>query len=140
MEDQNQPPELLLICFVVAYTAVSLFCICCRLATIAGQDTEGGQPGNNAQQDVEQPPLPPQKVLGTIIITYKNRETGETSDDCAICLEKFEDGVQCRVLHGCKHMYHEFCIDEWLSRDRRCPLCRGSLRGSGSSHQPHEAS
>ncbi|XVF68766.1 hypothetical protein PTKIN_Ptkin11bG0027600 [Pterospermum kingtungense] len=125
MEIQNLAQEFL---YYYAFTyiiflAFRCFIIpCCRASTQAGQDAGGGQP-SNAQQDVEQPPLPPaplpKRVLGTII-SCKSRETGEsTSDDiCVICLEKWEDGDQCRVLCGCKHMYHEFCIDQWLARDR----------------------
>ncbi|XVF20049.1 hypothetical protein REPUB_Repub11eG0164800 [Reevesia pubescens] len=118
---------------------------CCHMALNRGcqqppQDVEARQPSNIPQQAMQrgqQPPLPlpaSQQILGTLI-TYKNHETGETCDDCAICLEKFEDGDQCRVLYNCKHIYHKFCIDQWLARDRHCPLCRGSLRGSGSNHQ-----
>lgn len=52
--------------------------------------------------------------------------------------ENLEDGDQCKVLYSCEHMYHQFCIDEWLARNPHCPLCRSSVRGSGSSCQPHE--
>ncbi|XP_030547891.1 RING-H2 finger protein ATL54-like [Rhodamnia argentea] len=48
--------------------------------------------------------------------------------ECAICLECFEEGEEPCVLETCNHGYHEGCIEEWLSRNQHCPLCRGSVR------------
>ncbi|KAL4324895.1 hypothetical protein GQ457_11G014210 [Hibiscus cannabinus] len=47
--------------------------------------------------------------------------------DCVICLEEFKDGDSCSVLPNCKHVYHQFCIDQWLAKNRHCPLCRDSV-------------
>ncbi|XP_022741771.1 RING-H2 finger protein ATL47-like [Durio zibethinus] len=57
---------------------------------------------------------------------------------CAVCLEEFKDDDEedCRFLfYNCKHQYHKLCIDHWLAKETRCPLCHGSTPGSRSSHQ-----
>ncbi|GMJ10522.1 TRANSLOCATED PROMOTER REGION, nuclear pore anchor [Hibiscus trionum] len=67
------------------------------------------------------------KMMCGKVVRYKNG--GEIkSGECVICLEEFKDGDSCRVLSDCKHLYHKICIDEWLVKDRHCPLCRDSVR------------
>jgi hypothetical protein len=42
---------------------------------------------------------------------------------CAICLGEFEEGDQLRKL-PCQHnQFHAACVDHWLSKAGRCPLC-----------------
>jgi len=42
---------------------------------------------------------------------------------CAICLGDFEEGDQLRRL-PCQHQqFHAACVDHWLSKAGRCPLC-----------------
>lgn len=55
-------------------------------------------------------------------------EKGLTSEaSCLICMEPFEDGDDddekfIRILK-CGHEYDAPCIDAWLSKEKRCPLC-----------------
>ena len=59
----------------------------------------------------------------------KNVDTkAEAIDEpiCAICLNSFEEGILCRSL-PCKHVYHPECIDTWLLRSHRCPLCNDNI-------------
>ncbi|CAG8625198.1 1042_t:CDS:2, partial [Acaulospora morrowiae] len=42
---------------------------------------------------------------------------------CSICLSSYEDGEELRHL-WCSHHFHKDCVDEWLSLNRRCPMCR----------------
>lgn len=42
---------------------------------------------------------------------------------CAVCLDELELGSYVIKL-PCKHIFHEFCIAEWLRLRRSCPLCR----------------
>eukprot|EP00730_Choanoeca_flexa_P019240 TRINITY_DN9392_c0_g1_i3.p1 TRINITY_DN9392_c0_g1~~TRINITY_DN9392_c0_g1_i3.p1 ORF type:complete len:244 (+),score=35.65 TRINITY_DN9392_c0_g1_i3:163-894(+) len=45
--------------------------------------------------------------------------------DCAICLETSEESDLGFVkLKRCGHVFHQACVDEWLSKHNTCPLCR----------------
>ncbi|CAA7049655.1 unnamed protein product [Microthlaspi erraticum] len=46
---------------------------------------------------------------------------------CPICLEEYEDDHEIRRLKKCGHVFHRFCVDSWLERDRSCPSCRRSV-------------
>ncbi|KAH0464781.1 hypothetical protein IEQ34_004884 [Dendrobium chrysotoxum] len=43
---------------------------------------------------------------------------------CAVCLSKFDDGEDIKLLPECKHCFHVQCIDMWLQSHSSCPLCR----------------
>ena len=43
---------------------------------------------------------------------------------CVICLSKFKDNDDIRLLK-CKHNFHTECIDKWLKDyNYKCPICR----------------
>lgn len=45
---------------------------------------------------------------------------------CAICLENLADGsVRCLP---CMHPFHTACVDDWLTRNHACPVCRHEVR------------
>ena len=46
--------------------------------------------------------------------------------ECAICLGSRRNTL-CRRLRTCRHCFHVKCIDQWLSKHRKCPLCRSDL-------------
>ncbi|KAK6124585.1 hypothetical protein DH2020_041672 [Rehmannia glutinosa] len=43
---------------------------------------------------------------------------------CAICLQDLKDRECTRFLPSCRHFFHMRCIDEWLTRQGTCPICR----------------
>ena len=49
--------------------------------------------------------------------------SGEEVDKCTICLCEFDDGEEVRRL-PCMHLFHVPCVDQWLSLNKRCPICR----------------
>lgn len=79
------------------------------------------------------PPTPqqPTEPISSILCTYRieKPEAAASGSDCAICLDDFKYGDECRMFVSCNHGFHRACIDEWLARNGHCPLCRGSIRG-----------
>lgn len=55
-------------------------------------------------------------------IDFEDRDKNDR-DLCSVCFEKFIDSDTCRELK-CKHLYHQNCIDKWLSEHITCPVCR----------------
>ncbi|XVE74159.1 hypothetical protein DITRI_Ditri11bG0176600 [Diplodiscus trichospermus] len=63
-------------------------------------------------------------------ITRRSNNDSTVSGDCAVCLSKFEQQDQLRLLPLCCHAFHAHCIDTWLASNQTCPLCRSSLFAS----------
>lgn len=53
------------------------------------------------------------------------------NDSCAICLGCIGEEEEVRILPGCRHYFHIFCIDRWLLpftvNNSSCPLCRATV-------------
>ncbi|XP_030647572.1 RING finger protein 215 [Chanos chanos] len=60
--------------------------------------------------------------------TYRQAKTADT-DDCAVCLEQFNNNQCLRVL-PCLHEFHRDCVDPWLLLQQTCPLCKRSVLGN----------
>ncbi|GJM86725.1 hypothetical protein PR202_ga02613 [Eleusine coracana subsp. coracana] len=76
-------------------------------------DQEGGTGGAGGLSAEEVGELPAHEL-----------KEGAAAGDCAVCLDAFRAGDQCRVLPGCEHGFHAECVDSWLRQSRRCPICR----------------
>ncbi|KAI8539267.1 hypothetical protein RHMOL_Rhmol09G0168800 [Rhododendron molle] len=52
----------------------------------------------------------------------------ETTDECAMCLCKIEEGDDIRELR-CDHVFHTVCLERCVTgyKHETCPMCRGSL-------------
>ena len=52
----------------------------------------------------------------------------EFDDICAICCGMFYDDEDIKILpcHE-QHIFHKYCISEWLQRHDSCPLCKRSI-------------
>lgn len=54
---------------------------------------------------------------------------------CVVCLADFDLGDVARKL-PCGHHFHRGCIDRWLQRNKRCPLCMHPVDKAFSGHVP----
>lgn len=50
----------------------------------------------------------------------------ETSRECTICLESFENGDEVIRLH-CNHVFHSGCLIPWIRLCGACPNCRKGI-------------
>jgi len=48
---------------------------------------------------------------------------GYLHEECPICLTAFDEGNDLMAL-PCAHLFCQSCITDWLSHDRRCPICQ----------------
>lgn len=53
--------------------------------------------------------------------------------ECSICLCPIQKGETLRRLPTCGHSFHQGCIDLWLLRQNKCPLCKGDVVAQGSA-------
>ncbi|KAL2510121.1 RING finger protein [Forsythia ovata] len=51
------------------------------------------------------------------------KDAGDEIEGCMVCLEEIEAGLVVTTL-PCSHIFHNFCISEWLKRSHYCPICR----------------
>ena len=96
----------------------------------------------NARRHVEIPefnptvvPLP--KIMvgldGLTIESYPKIVLGESwclpkpnGNTCPICLSEYRPKETLKTIPKCQHCFHIECIDEWLTLNATCPICRNS--------------
>ncbi|CAI2363102.1 unnamed protein product [Moneuplotes crassus] len=58
------------------------------------------------------------------IDVHSDESICEAADEvCSICHCNYSNTENIKVL-SCSHFYHSGCIEEWLRRNRKCPLCK----------------
>ncbi|KAJ4827363.1 hypothetical protein Tsubulata_014954 [Turnera subulata] len=123
----------------LSIVTVLLIVVRCKKRVPQGNQQEQAQARHVEQGQGRQPTLPDPTItlllLGRVVVYNSQVRIGHRCSECVICLEDFKDGDSCKVLSKCNHMYHTKCIDRWLIKDRHCPLCRGSVRGSNRGNQ-----
>ncbi|XAR66689.1 hypothetical protein NMG60_11013000 [Bertholletia excelsa] len=65
--------------------------------------------------------------LPTLNSTGDAQDIRGSTECCAVCLERFEEGEWCRKLPACGHVFHADCVDRWLRRVTNCPVCRATV-------------
>ncbi len=50
--------------------------------------------------------------------------SAQPENDCIICMEHFKPGDSfTRLPCDPRHIFHTNCIEGWLSRAKKCPMC-----------------
>jgi len=75
-------------------------------------------------QPVDVRPTPDQIAANTTV----GNLVSDTEHSCAICQDSLTAEQEGRKLNACGHWFHKDCIDTWLTRNVRCPVCRHDLR------------
>lgn len=84
--------------------------------------------GTSIYHTLMQPPVKPTGATKEVIsalasFVFSDVTSGLCDCTCSICLSDFAAGDLLRRL-PCKHcQFHTVCIDAWLLRNKRCPLC-----------------
>ncbi len=48
------------------------------------------------------------------------------SDECVICLDILSSS-KLIYLRCCNNLIHDECLQNWLNKDNRCPLCNHNI-------------
>uniref|UniRef100_A0A803NBJ8 RING-type E3 ubiquitin transferase n=1 Tax=Chenopodium quinoa TaxID=63459 RepID=A0A803NBJ8_CHEQI len=54
-------------------------------------------------------------------------EKADEQIECSVCLSILEEDQHVRRLPNCSHVFHMSCIDQWLSGQATCPICRSEV-------------
>ncbi|GMJ06205.1 Arabidopsis Toxicos en Levadura 96 [Hibiscus trionum] len=69
-----------------------------------------------------------------VTLLGESRRLARPSDNtCSICLCEYRAKETLRTIPGCNHYFHAVCIDEWLTLNVACPLCRSCPEKHASS-------
>jgi hypothetical protein len=68
-------------------------------------------------------PLEEVNIPQQVEIKVNTVPTHRFYDECVICTEKFKDDNMVKTL-PCHHVFHNSCIDRWLSTSDVCPTCK----------------
>merc|ERR1719263_384710 len=71
----------------------------------------------------------PQEVIESLEAVRFSPEIHD-NEPCAICLGDFEEGDELRRLPCGHQQFHAACIDKWLVRNKKCPLCMGDIEST----------
>ena len=59
--------------------------------------------------------------------TQKEKRLNEDPHKCCICMAELELGEELILLEKCSHRFHSGCLESWLKRSNKCPICRATI-------------
>ncbi|KAI4328846.1 hypothetical protein L6164_021169 [Bauhinia variegata] len=60
-------------------------------------------------------------------LKYKKDGMGDNDKNdtlCSVCLCEYEESEMLRMMPECRHYFHVYCLDKWLTLNGSCPVCR----------------
>ena len=111
MEYRSQALLIVFGVFVLALMTYLIFCLCRRYCNCACVCSCFGYSRNRNNYEM-------------IYDSQKERSYGQ--DTCRVCLEEMEitDGL---FRLPCRHKFHRKCLEQWLCKCNRCPLCKSRV-------------
>ncbi|XP_059656363.1 E3 ubiquitin-protein ligase ATL4-like [Cornus florida] len=91
---------------------------------IVVQSSSSRRPPSMSSDDIKRLPCFEFKMEEKGNDNNNNSSSSSSPVECAVCLENFKEGDQCRFLPNCNHSFHAQCIDSWLLKTAVCPICR----------------
>ena len=59
--------------------------------------------------------------------TQKEKRLNEDPHKCCICMAELEFSEELILLEKCSHRFHSGCLESWLKRSNKCPMCRATV-------------
>lgn len=69
----------------------------------------------------------PAEQISSIVHVCAASSYSELSE-CSICLEELNNTERCIQALVCTHAFHADCIDKWMHKSHRCPVCRSFIK------------
>lgn len=60
--------------------------------------------------------------------TQKEQRNKEEPHKCCICMAELEIGDELILFEKCGHRFHSGCLESWLGRSDKCPICRATVQ------------
>lgn len=108
------------------------------LSMMAG-DNSGisfGDMGMGNTSNHEERGLSKEEIDSLSVVKYNeemNKNVDPEEKKCPICIEEFKDGEDLRFL-WCMHRFHKKCVDQWLEKNTKCPICKKAFSELHHSH------
>ncbi|KAL4592750.1 hypothetical protein LXL04_005754 [Taraxacum kok-saghyz] len=112
--------------------------VCCASSKVQGHTNNHNHNINLSSVAVDSEPAARTGLDGPTIESYVKTMLGESCrlpDDystCVICLSDYKPKESLRTIPKCNHYFHSECIDEWLTMNETCPVCRNTPESSAS--------
>ncbi|XP_028771527.1 E3 ubiquitin-protein ligase At1g63170-like [Neltuma alba] len=128
----HRAPKLHVLCItLLAWNAISysfpfiLFLLFCCFFPLLGSLLGNGRPFQFSPSPVS----PASQHQISLLPSWSYDPASQHSQqhqECCICLAKYREKEQVRVL-PCSHMFHQKCVDQWLTIISSCPLCKQGI-------------
>lgn len=116
--------------FLAFFVVVSLVCLILLIKIKLKQRRSQSSMNRMAIQALEKMETRKFKAKGKVVressCGASDSLSSSSTSDCAICLEKYIDGEELRVI-PCAHRFHKKCVDPWLLQHHTCPHCRHNI-------------
>ncbi|CAK69365.1 unnamed protein product (macronuclear) [Paramecium tetraurelia] len=117
-EYNTEQPQILIV-VIVLVTILSLIIIFIIVVYILKKKSSVKQQNNVNQIQYF---MPVQQFL-----SVTDRKSSQKDEQfCSICLELFKPDSNVRITY-CEHIFHVNCLQNWMRKNKICPLCRASL-------------